>query len=143
MNARKVHIRKNTDIHGNPVQRTPGEYPYSYDQIAVFKTEAFMDTTDAVFSDRMRQWSPEKFAACYLRAFDKDGQIFDPRYAEQIERFLQLYYGIDLELTGIEEGCNFSNGYPYWVFYFKRNEEFRHDHMELTDEDRKALERRR
>jgi hypothetical protein len=143
MNARKVPVRRNTDIHGKPVHRTPEEYPYSYDHIAVFKTTAFKDTTDTVYSDRMWQWSPEKFEACHVRAFDKGGQFFDSRKPEKVEKFLQYYFGINLDLTGIEEGCNFGNGNPYWVFYFKRNEEFRDNHLELTDEDRKALERKK
>ena len=141
MKAKSVHIRRNTNIHGELVERTPEEYPYSYDHFAVWKGTNFSETTDTVYSDRMRNWSPDKFAACCIRVWDSTGQSFAGRKPEDIEQFLRLYYDVDLDLTGIEEGCNAGNGYPYWVFYFKANEPFKENHLELTDEDRHALNR--
>lgn len=142
MHPVRIFMGKNRNINGEPVQRTRKDYPYSYDHYCVYKSINFSQTTDTVYSDRMWEWSPEKFDACHVRAFDEGGQFFDNRKPELAEKFLQYYYGIDLELTGIEAGCNFANGNPYWVFYFKRNEEFKDDYLALTDEDHKALERK-
>lgn len=142
MNPERCYYSSHENIHGEPVQRTPKEYPNSYDHYCIYKSVDFNETTDTVYSDRMWQWNPEKFDACHVRVWDDLGQRFDCRKPELVEQFLQAYYGISLDLTGIEAGCNFSNGNPYWVFYFKRNESYRDNHLELNDEDRAALVRK-
>jgi hypothetical protein len=137
-----IKMRYGVNINGEQIQRTPEKYPYSFDQYCVFKAANFPETTDTVYSDRMWEWSPEKFAACHVRAFDKEGQYFYRQAPEKIEKFLQYYFGIDLELTGIEIGCNCFNGYPYWVFYFKKNQPIPKNHLELNSEDIYTLKRR-
>ena len=113
-------VRYSTNIHGERIERTPREYPYSYDPFVVFKDPAWTDNDTAVYSDRLRQWDWEKYNQCCEKVWNNHGQYFSARKPEEIQRFLQLYFDDPtLILTGIEEGCNCSNGYPFWVFYMK------------------------
>ena len=120
---RGLHVDRSRNIYGEKVRRPRKEYPYSFDHYCVFKAIDFDKTTDTVYSDRMLQWNSEKFNACHMHVFGDEGQYFDCRKPELIEQFLREYFDFGLSLTGIEEGCNYSNGYPYWVFYFRRTEE--------------------
>ena len=109
------------NIHGERVQRTPREYPYSYDPFAVYKDPAFTDADECVYSDRIRQWDWEKFNRCCEAIWGNCGQYFHARKPDEIERFLRMYFDDEsIKLTGIEECCNFGNGYPYWGFYMRR-----------------------
>ena len=99
MRQMRRRVRYSVNIHGERVERTPREYPYSYDPFQVFKDPAWADTDAVVYSDRMLQCGREP---------------------AEIEKFLQLYFeDPTLVLTGIEAGCNYSNGYPFWVFYMR------------------------
>lgn len=119
---RGLHVGRNRNIYGAKVKRPREEYPYSFDHYCVYKTIDFDQTTHTIYSDRMRQWDSEKFDTCHEHVFGNSGQYFDCRNPELIEQFLKEYFDWELSLTGIEEGCNFSNGYPYWVFYIIRAE---------------------
>lgn len=45
------------------------------------------------------------------------GQYFNNRKPEEIEKFLSQYLTNRIKLTAIMEGCNVSNGFPYWIFF--------------------------
>ena len=116
----RKRIRYGMNIHGERVERTPREYPYSYDPFQVFKDPAWTDRDAVVYSDRMHQWDWEKYDRCSEKVWNDRRQSFSGREPAEIERFLQLYFeDPTLMLTGIEAGCNYSNGYPFWVFYMK------------------------
>ena len=116
----RKRIRYGMNIHGERVERTPREYPYSYDPFQVFKDPAWTDRDAVVYSDRMHQWDWEKYDRCCEKVWNDRRQSFSGREPAEIERFLQLYFeDPTLTLTGIEAGCNYSNGYPFWVFYMK------------------------
>lgn len=116
----RKRIRYGMNIHGERVERTPREYPYSYDPFQVFKDPAWTDRDAVVYSDRMYQWDWEKYDRCCEKVWNDRRQSFSGRDPAEIERFLQLYFeDPTLMLTGIEAGCNYSNGYPFWVFYMK------------------------
>ena len=118
MNRRRVNHRMN--IHGERVERTPREYPYSYDPFLVFKDPMWSDNDTVVYSDRLHEWDWQKYDRCCEEVWNNRGQYFSGRTPVDIERFLQLYFDDSkLQLTGIEEGCNYANGYPFWVFYMK------------------------
>lgn len=133
-------MRRYMDIYGKPVERTPEEYPYSYSQFCVWKGR-FSKTTHTLYSDRMLRDTPEKFRACCVRVWDQTGQLFYGREPEKIEEFLCAYLGTEIELTGIEEGCNAFNGYPYWVFHFRCLQSIPVDGTKLTGEDLSYLKR--
>lgn len=106
------------NIEGKPVERDKRNWPYSYDRFVVWKGD-WNETDCAVYSDRLRQWDAKKYRECCKQVWPNGGDTFSQRSPSSIEQFLSLYYGQQVKLTGIEEGCNVSNGFPYWIFYYK------------------------
>ena len=39
--------------------------------------------------------------------------------SSRTEKFLTEYNGYKCKLIVLMEGCNVSNGYPYWIFHWK------------------------
>jgi hypothetical protein len=109
---------------GRPITRTKRTHPYSYEAFLVWGTPWYRMSkedraaSDAVYDDRMRQWDYEKYESAQRQAFTTRGSFSQCSPAE-IEKFLQLYYSDHtIKLLTLLEGCNVSNGYPYWVFRF-------------------------
>lgn len=111
-------IRTYYALDGNPVKRTKQNYPYSYDDYVVWKGE-YSEMDNAVYSDRLMQWDYERFNKCCQEVWGNSGQYFNNRMPTDIERFLSLYYKENIQLTAVTEGCNVSNGYPYWAFFYR------------------------
>ncbi len=114
-----------TDIRGKRVERTKKQYPYSYEPYCVYKDD-YQLTDSTVYSDRLFEWDSQKFMECYHSIWGTKSQSFnkDPK---EIEQFLSLYYGETVHITGIEIACNFSTGYPYWVFYYRKGDNQNHE----------------
>lgn len=111
------------NIRGERVERTVRDYPYSYDPFVVFKSGLWEWKDEAYYSDRLHQQEPDHYNKCCEAVWGNHGQNFSRRKPEDIERFLRLYFRNErVILTGIEEGCNVGNGYPFWVFYIKAPE---------------------
>lgn len=112
------------DLNGMPVERTPISHPYSYDEFVVFKSRRFEKTDCMVYHDRMMQWSGSAFAkaVCEVWPDKPQSQMFSGKRPADINRFLNLYFGKEVELTAVLQGCNVSNGYPYWIFAYKELE---------------------
>lgn len=112
------------DLNGRPVKRTPASHPYSYDEFVIFKSERFEKTDCMVYHDRMMQWSGSAFSKAVREVWpDKPhSQMFDGKKPADINRFLNLYFGKEVELTAVLQGCNVSSGYPYWIFAYKEME---------------------
>lgn len=106
------------NIKGNEVARDRHSYPYSYDPFAVWEGD-YSETDHAVYSDRLMGWDFDKYNKCVGEVWGDSRQIFSNCHHSEIERFLSLYFDEPIRLTGIEQGCNVSNGYPYWIFYYK------------------------
>ena len=106
---------------GERITRTPSSHPYAYDAHFTWKSERFETTDHAVYSDRLFQWNSNKFDASVTAVWPENpgGQMFYSRNPVDIQRFLCLYFGKDVELTGVLQGCNVSNGYPYWIFAYR------------------------
>ena len=105
------------DWKGNSIKRTPDNYSYSYDAYVIVKNAEKYEHT--VYSDRLFQFDSGKYNKFCQKHFGNEGQYWDNRSEEKIEAFLRDYYDKpDLRLIGIMQGCNVSNGYPYWVFMF-------------------------
>lgn len=106
---------------GERIMRTPSSYPYSYDPHFTWKSERFETTDRAVYSDRLFQWNSKAFNEAVAAVWPDDpvGQMFHSRNPVDIQRFLCLYFSKDVELTGVLQGCNVSNGYPYWIFAYR------------------------
>jgi hypothetical protein len=104
-------------IDGKPVTRTKNEYPYSYDPFVVWEDNH--GKSSVVYSDRLYQWDYEKYNKCCQKVWNNEGQYFSQRQPQDIEKFLTLYFNKPIKLTLIMEGCNVSNGYPYWIFGYE------------------------
>jgi hypothetical protein len=109
------------DMNGNPVKKDKFKCPYSYDEFVLYdnRTKECSENTQTVYSDRLMQWDYDKFNRCCMNVWENQGQYFDNRQPKDIEKFLSLYLGKDINLTLMLEGCNVSNGYPYWVFFYE------------------------
>jgi hypothetical protein len=107
------------DLKENPVKKTREEYPYSYDAYVIWKKDYKEGKGNVVYSDRLMQWDFGKYNACCKRVWNDERQYFDDRQPEDIEMFLSLYFEKTIKLTAIMKGCNVSNGYPYWVFFYE------------------------
>jgi hypothetical protein len=107
------------NIDGRPVEKTLDRWPYSYDAYMTWKGDYHKGKGDAVYSDRLYQWDSKKYDECCRAIWNNEGQYFNNREPKDIERFMCLYFGYKIKLTGIETGCNYSTGYPYWVFHFE------------------------
>lgn len=105
------------DWDGNEVERTPDKYRYSYDAYVTYKKAD--KYKHAAYSDRLFQHDYKKYNKLCKKHFGNEGQYWDDRSEKKIQAFLRDFYGKPkLELVGIMNGCNASNGFPYWVFMF-------------------------
>lgn len=115
-----------TNIRGKRVERTIYEHPYSYDAFVLFKDPEWSEHDMADYSDRLREWNRAKFNECCMAVWGNKGHDFAERSACDVEKFLRLYYDDDkLRLTGIEQECNVSSGYPYWIFYYNSGDDLK------------------
>ena len=98
--------------------RTPREYPYSYD--AHFSWRDFdksdMEGIDIVYSDRMRDWDPEK----YKTALNTVGRCWIENISrDAAKRLIEIYYDGAYECVGFGRCCNMSSGYGIGLFYLR------------------------
>jgi hypothetical protein len=109
------------DEHGDPVERSKQQFPYSYSAYVTWRKPGTTGPgAHAVYSDRLFQWDSKKHDSLCLKHFGNIGQMWTSRAPAAMEAFLRDYFGKeDLELQLVMEGCNPSNGYPYWVFYYR------------------------
>lgn len=112
------------DLHGRPVERTPFSHPYNFDQYVTWKSKDYDSNKiySGEYSDRMMEWDRKKYCDCIKEVFGNERQYFDNRKPEDIEKFLIKYFGHDLTLVAVEKACNWSTGYPIWVFHFESHE---------------------
>lgn len=110
------------DLDGKPVKRDRYSYPYSYDPYVEWMGDYQKGVSHPVYSDRLWQWDSKKYDRCCNEVWGNEGQYFNNRKPKDIERFLSLYFEKEVKLTVIMQGCNVSNGYPYWIFYYETKE---------------------
>lgn len=103
-------------VDPNGQRRTKSEAPYGYSEFYLAGgPEGRALATDAVYSDRLYQWNSEKYAAC-SKAVKQGWQSMS---LKQASKWMSLYYGKAIEVTALAEGCNISNGYPYWIIWLR------------------------
>lgn len=118
---------KYLDLDGNIIKRDPDKYPYSFDEFVTWKLERNIHSGDLgkcniVYSNRLLEWDREKYNKCCEEVFGNTGQFFYDRDPKDIETFLSKYFGEEIVLKVIIQGCNYSNGYHYWKFYYEKKE---------------------
>lgn len=92
-------------------------HPYSYSEFYIFGGPAANRASDgADYSDRLWQWD-------YDRAQRLWKEHCDCRWAQagadKLSAFMSAYHGRPLVVTALAEGCNVSNGYPYWIVWYR------------------------
>lgn len=93
---------------------TKSESPYGYSDFYIWRDN--LDGSGADYSDRLAQHDYDK----WKEACDAvPGKRISQFTRADASKFLTVYFGRDIKATGLIEGCNVSNGYPYWVFYYK------------------------
>jgi hypothetical protein len=113
------------DTEGNPVRKTSHTNPYNYDTFIMIGEPNIAPTKGACYSDRLMQWDFKKHDKCLEAVFGEGdtGQYWSSRSPEGIEKFLRLYFDdSSIELVRVLQGCNASNGYPFWVFEYNMDE---------------------
>lgn len=106
------------NIDGKPVERDIYSHPYSYDPFVIWKGN-YDPSDSAVYSDRLMQWDFARFNKCAQAVLGDERQMFSNCSPNSVERFLSLYFDKNIKLTGIQQGCNVSTGYSYWIFHYK------------------------
>lgn len=90
------------------------------DSYTIFQAHNYKTSDEVVYSDRLHQWDDKKYSYATSEAFNGyKGQYFDSFTPNQIQNFLSIYFNRDVILTRVDREENVSNGYPYWVFYFR------------------------
>lgn len=104
-------------IDGYEVKRSPKQYPYSFTRYCIYKG-AWRCTDETVYSDRLCDWYPDEYDDLRNKMLGRSDyfKLYEP---QAIEKFLCTLFKKNILLTGIEEACNFSTGYPYYIFYFR------------------------
>lgn len=114
----EMYKRVYYNIHGEEIQRTPEDFPYNYEGFVIWKKD-YRDTDEEVYSDRLAFWDPNKYNDICEHVWDEKEQRFDINNPDKISKFLSLYFGEDIVLTGIEQYCNAHSGFPYWAYYYR------------------------
>lgn len=114
----KMNYRFLETIDGKEVERPPRDYPYSYSRVCIYKN-GFNAKTDRV------AWS-DRILSNYENAWDLwneilgIGQFLSAKAPDLVEEWLRAVLGNqNIILTGVEEECNVSTGYPYWILYYR------------------------
>jgi hypothetical protein len=102
--------------------RTKGEYPYSYSEFYLYGGPAGRDASDeANYSDRLWQWDYNKTETLWKKHCE--GHRYDNVPMAKLTAFMSEWHGRKVEVTALAEGCNPSNGYPYWIIWFRNVKE--------------------
>ena len=114
----KVKLR---DLDDHRILRTPFGHPYNYDEFVIVKTKDFSRDDSAFYSDRFTHWYDyETLNAAKEKCGLEHGDYFwCYYYPDKISEFLTEVTGKKHNVTCIVEGCNVSNGYPYWIIFYK------------------------
>jgi len=105
------------DRHGNPVEKTKAEYPYSYDEYVVFRLGKNKEANFTAYSDRLYQWNPKKYDKLCNKYFGSTAEYWNDRKITDIIAFLKDYFDApELKLILLSETCNAAHGTPYWRF---------------------------
>jgi len=100
--------------------RSPREAPYGYD--AHFAWRHFDKRNPpanmhSVYSDRMQQWDPEKFALARKAA--GENCWIENLTPDAARRFVEVYYDGTQECIGFGRCCNQATGYGIGLFYIR------------------------
>lgn len=105
------------DEHGQAVERTKQEYPYSYDGFVVWRGGKNEEATSTIYSDRLQQWDAEKTDRLKKKHLGNTRDNWSDVSPEVIRNFLREYLDKpQLKLILVMEYCHMASGYPLWRF---------------------------
>ena len=118
-------VRRFVDLDGRRVKKTPRDYPYSYDPFVIYKGDDLnIEEDDSFYSDRLSLWYDcERMRELKEKYSIEHGDYFwayNP--IEKLDKFLSDLMRISAKITAIVQYCNISNGYPYWLVYYRRED---------------------
>jgi hypothetical protein len=97
-------------------RRDKHEYPYAYSEFFLIGNHESVKGCGADYSDRYSGWDAAKFDAAWEGS--GKGKGWTRMGFEDCKKFVKAYYGETFEFCGLVEGCNASNGYPYWIIFY-------------------------
>lgn len=115
MNGDRVH----RTLAGKTPIRSRDKYPYSYTAYAIWNSGEWSPNDDVVYSDRLSGFYGDKYYELGKELWVRGGLSMGYTDPEILEKFLSELFESKIKLTGIEEECNTSNGYPYWILYYR------------------------
>ena len=105
-------------VYPDGPKRSKLQYPYSYSEFYLFGHKD-VPHDDAAYSDRMEMWDYEKYHQLWK---EHVGAHFTQAGKARMTAFMSGYWGRKVECTAMAEGCNVSNGYPYYIVWWKELE---------------------
>lgn len=104
------------DEHGNAVEKTKDEFPYSYDGFVKERKYTDLKATGTVYTDRLLQWDFKLTRGLIKKHFGNTaGDYWEDRSLEDIQGFLRERLSKpELIVTLVMEYCNISTGFPVW-----------------------------
>lgn len=115
MNGDKVH----KTLAGKKPTRSRKQYPYAYSAYAIWNSGEWSPEDDVVYSDRLPGFYGDKYYELGKELGVRGGLSMGYTDPEILEKFLSELFDCKIKLTGIEEEGNASNGYPYWLLYYR------------------------
>lgn len=119
-----MRIITDDDDHWVDPRRTNSKmsHPYNYSEFFIWKKgDVKAAGVEAVYHDRMQQWDYDKYKKSFAIASEDhpDSMSGIPSMKQkQASLFMSTYQEMNCEVIAIAEGCNASNGYPYWIFWY-------------------------
>ena len=111
-----VFGKPRTALDGTPAKYSPERSPYYYDKFALYRNGWDPGDTCIKSDDIIHQ---ENYSTFCMRLFHNRGQIFTSREPRLVQVLLSMLLERPVILTGIEEECIGSRGYPHWYFWYR------------------------
>lgn len=114
-NEAGMNVMRLVDKHGNFIEKTPDEYPYTFDTHVVKRWGDNEEVNGTIYSDRAKNSYPEEFKKYF------DGQWgWDQATQDQLKDFLNECFDYTVEkVILLMKGSNSSSGFPFWVVQYK------------------------
>lgn len=109
------HLRDNSRWVDPRRTTTKEESPYGYSEFFHFgNRDIIMKASGADYSDRLWQWNRPKMEACQKEL----GKRWELASKAELSKMISAYYDKPMQVIALAEGCNISNGYPYYILWY-------------------------
>lgn len=107
------HPREYVAGHGEA--RSPEEFPYSYSPYFIRGSSKEAAGASSFYSDRLQLWYTDEQRAAARKASGFSHWKRDS--SRTASAYLTALMSKPVRVVAIAEGCNVSNGYPYWIVW--------------------------